>query len=69
MSYYAIYKCRLCGKEYDRASAPNVDTVVRHFKVLIGHGAKEFMQVEKTDMHKCVNGDFGLADFQGFVKK
>ena len=69
--YRAIYKCRLCGEEFEDARMGRdiaymgaaVLTVKEHFKpegCAIG--------AHKYNTHVCDDGSYGFADFIGFRK-
>lgn len=58
--YQAIYKCRLCGKEY-------VAKIIAGSEMLITDET-EFCSAKMHRVHICDDGSFGLADFQGFRK-
>ncbi len=69
--YRAIYKCRMCGEEFEDARMGKdiaymgaaVLTVKEHFKpegCAIG--------VHRHNTHVCDDGSYGFADFVGFKK-
>ena len=69
--YRAIYKCRLCGEEFEdgRTSAENAQIITcmlgfepnyKHEKLNL-HGYRNIC-------HFCNNGSYGFADFCGFSK-
>lgn len=67
MPYLGMYKCRLCGKEYEACVTGSSDIVVKHF-IGLETPVKQLQQVTLTGMHSCEDGSYGLADFQGFKK-
>ena len=71
IEYRAIYKCRLCGKEFVSAATGSADIAIKHM-VTVTTGIKplEFIgnPIEETSMHSCKDGSMGLADFLGFRK-
>lgn len=68
--YRAIYKCRLCGEEFERGAIPSVDAVIENMvNITYGYMADKYcagMKVKETFMHSCKDGSCGLADFLGF---
>lgn len=68
--YHAIYKCRLCGEHYDSAVTNNRELVIRE-TVLLCHGVKNYepQNPQMTEIHLCKNGNIGIADFKGYLKK
>ncbi len=68
--YQAIYKCRLCGEEFSDyeteenfAKLATESLTVANSTIAIA-GCAMYMRT----IHKCKDGSFGLADFQGFKK-
>ena len=71
IEYQAIYKCRLCGKEFVSAATGSADIAIKHMvRVTTGIKPLEFIgnPIEETSMHSCKDGSMGLADFLGFHK-
>ena len=69
--YRAIYKCRLCGGEFESCVTTSIDVVIKNMlNVTVGHEIKQWIgtPVSETSMHSCKNGSFGMADFVGFRK-
>lgn len=69
MEYRAVFKCRLCGETYESGCATGNKIVA----LLSATGACVGKQIQPqgpilTEVHSCKNGDFGIADFQGFRK-
>lgn len=70
-TYNAIYKCRLCGEEFESgktgediaAAATILMASVGNTKKLTKTGA-----INKKCCHFCENGSYGIADFMGFRK-
>ena len=55
MTYQAIYKCRLCGKNIIALDRKNV--------------TEDEVKIKRDDLivsHNCNDGSYGIADFQGF---
>ena len=67
----AIYKCRLCGEEFEDGRAGKdishmavaVLTVKNHFKP---EGCA--VGIHRHNVHHCNDGSYGFADFIGFRK-
>ena len=70
--YRAIYKCRLCGEEFEKGATPNIDVAIsRMVNITHGYMSDKYytgIQVKDTFMHSCKDGSLGLADFLGFRK-
>ena len=69
--YLAIYKCRMCGEEFEDARMGRdiaymgaaVLTVKEHFEpegCAIG--------IHRHNVHHCDDGSYGFSDFVGFRK-
>lgn len=68
--YHAIFKCRLCGKNYDSAGTTSRDVAIRETMLLCTGGKSYEPQApQMTEAHFCKNGNIGIADFQGWLKK
>lgn len=68
MAYLGMYKCRLCEEKYMRCSVPDSKVLVQQF-IGLTTPAKAKQQIDKLDMHSCGNGNYGLADFIGFMEE
>lgn len=69
MEYNAIYKCRLCGKEFTDATTSSKDVAISNMVHLVcGSSIKQNanIPVEIFTIHYCGSECYGLADFQGF---
>ena len=69
--YRAIYKCRLCGEEFESGTTTSTDVVIKNMlNVTTGCGIKQYIgnPVTETYMHSCKDGSMGLSDFLGFRK-
>lgn len=69
--YRAIYKCRLCGEEFESAVTTNADIAIKHMLIMtVEYKAPEYIgtPITETSMHSCKDGSMGLADFLGFRK-
>ena len=68
--YRAIYKCRLCGEEFERGAIPSVDAAIENMvNITYGYMTDKYskgMQVKERFMHSCKDGSLGLSDFLGF---
>lgn len=69
--YRAIYKCRLCGEEFETAIMKkdtanlcvNTLAITAHFKL-----KSDEISIDRQYIHSCRDGSYGLADFLGFRK-
>ena len=70
--YRAIYKCRLCGQEYETAIATDMATVKEYIiQALTGYDTGRLnckKTPSETEVHDCKNGSIGIASFLGFRK-
>ena len=67
----AIYKCRLCGEEFeDCETGEELVQVINMALVVTGNTqhVKCARNLYRHTMHYCKDGSFGFADFQGFKK-
>lgn len=71
--YRAIYKCRLCGEEFEEKTVN--DTLAFATITAFSCGAAESFDVlsenkifYKSIQHHCKDGSYGFADFCGFKK-
>lgn len=69
--YKAIYKCRLCGKEFEYCRAGEV--IAQALTVALAvNGTTEHVRyngnLHTHTTHECDDGSLGIADFQGFQK-
>ena len=68
--YHAIYKCRLCGKHYDSAATGNRKLAIYETSLLcLGIKSNQPQAPQMTETHLCENGNIGIADFKGWIKK
>lgn len=64
--YRAIYKCRLCGEVYESGCAGG-RKIAMQAAISSCLCFQSFpQQPSMNEVHYCKNGDFGVADFQGF---
>ena len=69
--YAATYKCRNCGQEftacYIKDSPINILLILSDLTITeityLGDGGNS---VSRTDLHRCENGDVGMANLIGF---
>ena len=69
--YRAIYKCRLCGEEFESAVTTSADIAIKHMIIVtVQYNPSEYIGTPITEisMHSCKDGSMGLADFLGFRK-
>lgn len=69
--YKAIYKCRLCGGEFeDCTTGEDIAQAINVALPVVGHTnhVKCARNIYKNTIHNCKDGSFGFADFQGFRK-
>ena len=69
--YKAIYKCRLCGEEFeDFTTGEELAQAINMALAVCGNTnhVKCARNLYKNTMHYCKDGSFGFADFQGFKK-
>ncbi len=71
--YQAIYKCRLCGKEFSdgETGERNAETATIALSVFDSIDLTTgfpWHNIHMRTICHCKDGSFGLADFQGFKK-
>lgn len=71
--YRAIYKCRLCGEEFEENKVNR--NIAHAITVIFGVGTPDAFEVPFTNetvykiiAHDCKDDSYGLADFVGFRK-
>lgn len=69
--YRAIYKCRLCGEEFEDGTTSGENAQIITCMLSVSQNYKH----EKLNLHGyrhmchfCDNGSYGFADFIGFRK-
>lgn len=63
--YRAIYKCRLCGEEFERFSFKYIAEAQTYMSnMCVQYGGNNF----PYEHHFCKNGNIGFADFIGCRK-
>ncbi|MDE7242882.1 MAG: hypothetical protein K2O18_02745 [Oscillospiraceae bacterium] len=68
MEYRTIFKCRLCGETYEGGCTGNENVALRAVIFACMGKSSEPQAPTLTEAHSCMNGDIGVADFQGFRK-
>lgn len=69
--YKAIYKCRLCGEEFEvcRTSCANAQMITCILGVEPNYRHDKLnLQGYRHMCHFCDDGSFGFADFMGYRK-
>lgn len=74
--YRAIYKCRLCGGEFEGMIFEENDNSPFYAMVNFSAGNDSFEMgyreppniIYKAEQHNCKDGSYGFADFIGFRK-
>ena len=74
--YRAIYKCRLCGEEFETTPFCENDNSPFYVMASFVTGNDSFEMgykkpskiIYKAEKHDCKDGSMGLADFLGFRK-
>lgn len=69
--YQAIYKCRLCGTEFETAVITSENVAIKQIlHATIGYEIEEWIgtPLKKTSMHSCKDGSMGVSDFLEFKK-
>lgn len=71
MKYRAVYKCRLCGKEFTPPNGYFTDDMTNEARISFFLG-RMCQQYEGNNLpyehHVCDNGDIGFADLLGVRK-
>ena len=67
MEYRAIYKCRLCGKEFEDCATCNKGLVFDcMIAFVLNEKAKIPFQPHEFQLHYCEDKSMGVADFKGW---
>ena len=67
MEYRAMYKCRLCNKEFGYVGTTNEKLVMDCITAMInGTKTTQILEPKQFDFHCCEDGSFGFADFKGW---
>lgn len=67
MEYRAIYKCRLCNKEFEDACTCNKGLVFDCMIAMVcDTKLGQPLEPQKLNLHCCDDKSMGLADFQGW---
>ena len=72
--YMAIYKCRLCGKEFCNSGTGDKDTAATATMYTVLESSGITPQFESPNaptqfgFHSCKDGSYGMGDFLGMRK-
>ena len=65
--YTAVYKCRLCGEEYNTCITGNEEkAITTTISVALGINSDETFAPTMHHTHFCTDGGIGISDFQGW---
>lgn len=65
--YTAIYKCRLCGEEYNTCITGSKEkAITTAIAVALGINSDETLTQTMHQAHFCTDGGIGISDFQGW---
>lgn len=69
--YQAIYKCRLCGEEFEEGTTGDIIAMACTVALTV-KDSTEHVRCERNlhrhMPHHCKDGSYGFADFCGFRK-
>lgn len=71
-TYQSIYKCRLCGEEFEKGEVETESTMSVTSSLVINNSTGFVVKGKRLyrhASHNCKNGSYGFADFLGFRKK
>lgn len=67
--YKTMFKCRLCGAIYASGGTDSESVAMQAaIESALGVPPSEPQTPNLTEIHNCINGSFGIADFLGFLK-
>lgn len=67
MEYRGIYKCRLCGEEFEDCCTRSKGLALNcMIAFVLNEKAKSPIQPSQFQMHSCKDKSMGVADFQGW---
>lgn len=69
--YRAIYKCRLCGKEFVHCKTKEYTAMSLTVALTVNDTTDHVRYddiLHRHLLHNCADGSFGYADFYGFRK-
>ena len=73
MKYKAIYKCRLCGEQYEDAETGDNIAIMAVSAVTVKGSwfpsGGSAIGIHLRNIHCCKDGSCGLSDFQGMKKE
>lgn len=67
--YAAIYKCRLCGEEFEYCYTGKSNAEITSIELALMESNQHInyaMTLNKYITHYCKDESFGIAEFQGF---
>lgn len=68
MKYRTIFKCRLCGEIYEGGCTGSQSVAMQAITLACLGILSQPQAPTLIEPYSCKNGDFGVADFQGFRK-
>lgn len=69
--YRAIYKCRLCGEEFEEGETGDLIAIACTVALTVKESTENVRYERKLRRympHNCKDGSYGFADFCGFKK-
>ncbi|WP_337659210.1 hypothetical protein [Eisenbergiella tayi] len=67
--YQSIFKCRLCGELFNGGVASSeLNALETTTDACFGIKSEVFNAPQIKEVHLCVDGSYGVADFQGRKK-
>ena len=72
MKYKAIYKCGLCGEQYEDAETGDNIAMMAVSAVTVKGSwfpNSSAVGIHLRNIHYCKDGSYGLSDFQGMKKE
>ena len=69
--YRAIYKCRLCGEEFEEGETGDIIAMTCTVALTVNNSTKHVRcerNLHRYMPHHCKDGSYGFADFCGFRK-
>lgn len=66
--YRAIYKCRLCGEEFEDGGTGDIIAMACTVALTVKDYVRCERNLHRHMPHHCKDGSYGFADFCGFRK-
>ena len=69
--YMAIYKCRLCGKEFEYCRTGEIVAQALTVALSVNESTEHVRyngKLRRHTVHECSDGSYGISDFRGFKK-